>query len=181
MGWLPKKHFVWREPKAFLELSEAFDRSRRKWWHAPLWILVAMAGIMIPWAMAKITPGKHPPEWWQALLVAFGGAVFFVYAFPWMIRLCPSEVRLYEKALMRGRGNVHLALKYADMTSFAWCPLDGYGTLIIKHGEEGVWETVFGVPLEVDQKAVTRFLEERGVREEGGRKAGEPLMDTDGH
>jgi hypothetical protein len=165
MRFFPKKHFQWREPKAFLKLSDTFERSERRWWTQLLWTAVATALLMSNWFLAKLNPQNGPPGFVEALGLALLGGVFFVYCLPWIISLCPSEIRLFDAHLVRMRGDTQLHVKYGEIHSFAWGEHDEFRTLVLKCGKKQ--RAVFlGVPPEVSHYAVTKFLLNQGVREQ---------------
>jgi hypothetical protein len=161
MRFLPKKHFQWREPKAFLKLNDAIEQTKLRWWSQPLWTLIATAMFMGQWYVASINPRKDPPPFLAALSAAFIGGLFFGYGLPWLISLCPSDVYLYNSYLIRSRGK-HQQIQYSEIASFSWTVRDGFAALVIKYGKRHR-EVLIGVPDDVSQKAVTKFLSEQGV------------------
>jgi len=160
MRLLPKRHFVWKEPKLFLQRREALEFWMVKWWLKPLLILILVAVLLLTWCFAVLDPNAAPPSFGAAILVALGVGVFAFYVAPWVYRLFPSHVRLHEKILMRGNDNVQH--KYQDFTSFTWDTADGYLILtLIRHDSER--PLYLGAPLDVPQEAITRFLIEKGL------------------
>jgi hypothetical protein len=164
MRFLPKTHFRWREPKLFLRLNDAYESSGLNWWHRPLWSLVGAVVLMGNWLLAHINPRTDAPPLTVAILIALAGGAFFVYVIPWMISLCPSEVRFYHAYIVRSRGNTARRIDFANIASFSWRTRDEFATLILMDRKRGK-EIFLGAPFDVDQAEVTRFLLDRGVAE----------------
>ncbi|HEX8295887.1 MAG TPA: hypothetical protein VF593_06270 [Chthoniobacteraceae bacterium] len=154
MRFLPKRHFKWTEPRAFLKLNDAFECSKRRWWHQPLWVFVVAALAMLHWFFVRLDPDKPPLPFALALLAGLAFGAFLVYFIPWFVSLCPSEVHFYDRHLIRVRGDTHQQLKYSEVRSFCWRVRDDFATLILTHGKRQR-EFLIGVPPEVSQAAVT--------------------------
>ncbi|MDB6155310.1 MAG: hypothetical protein JWL90_3763 [Chthoniobacteraceae bacterium] len=160
---LPKKHFQWDEPKAFLKLNDAFEQSKLRWWSQPLWTLISAALLMSNWYVVRLNPHKQPPPpLMTALAVAFSGGLFLVYGIPWIISRCPSQIRFYDTYLIRIRGNIHRQIKYSEIASYTWRGREDFTTLILKHGKKQR-DFFLGVPSEISQEAVDKFLLDRNV------------------
>jgi len=163
MRFRHKEHFRWKEPKAFLALNDAFERSTLSWWLQPLMALVGGALLMGSWYLARFNPQKHPPALPTAISLAILFGVFTAYIVPWMISLCPSEVRFYDTYFMRTRGNTHRQIKYRDLTTFSWRECDDFSTLILKHRRRKR-EILLGVPSEIPRDAISQFLLDHNVQ-----------------
>lgn len=165
MRFLPKKHFQWREPRAFLKRNYAFERSRLHWWTLPLCAVIATVMLLLSWYMAGFNPHSHRPPQVIAIPLAFGGGLFFSYGIPWMNSFGPSEIRLYDNFLTRARGNNYLKIKYAEIAAFTWRENGDLGTLILKYGRKH--QVLFiGIPPETPEETVTQFLLDRQITQQ---------------
>jgi hypothetical protein len=125
MPLFPKVRFKWREPKALVEVRDYHERRAFLWWHGILGV-AGVAILMMPvWYLATLNPKKSPPNFGIALLLAIFLGVFLVYIVPWIIKFCPSEIRLTDNALVILRGNRHRAVKWKEIRSFTFANKDG--------------------------------------------------------
>lgn len=174
MRFLPKRHFRWREPKTFLQLSDAFEKAQRRWCTRPLWVLAGAAALMTHWFVSTLDPNKHPPPISLAIPLALGAGVFLAYLMPWVISFCPSEVHLYEKHLYRVRGDTHRSLKYSEVAAFSWRVRDDFATLVLRLRTHKP-DLLLGVPPDVSREAVSQFLLARQIP--CGEAAGDAAAD----
>lgn len=133
----------------------------------PVAALLFTLMILAQWYVARFNPQKHPPVFYVALVMAILGGWFFVYIFPWVITLCPSEVRLSDTHVARVRGNANRALRYADIEYFAWRMTEGITTLVLK-GRKAKREMLVGVPVEISKNDIHLFLLSRDVMPKPG-------------
>lgn len=115
-----KAYFKWKEPKAFLRVRDAEERTQLRWWIQPLAVLVMVILLLFIWYVNRFNPRKHQSSLSITLIRSVLGAIFFAYAWPWIISFCPSEVRLRETYLIRLRGNSNQQITYSRMEYFAW-------------------------------------------------------------
>jgi hypothetical protein len=154
----PKKHFTWREPKAFLTVLDKHERMSRRWWHRPLLFLVVGACILLRWWAAPRDPGKAPPSFETALVLAVAAGAVLVYFLPWLTTKLPSKITVFDHGILRSRGQDQVT-RFADVTSFAWRTAPDFSTLILTHRRGR--EIFVGVPLDISHDALTAFLSER--------------------
>jgi hypothetical protein len=167
MRIFPKKYFRWKEPKAFLRLNDALEKSLTRWWVQPLCALGGSALPFVSWYLARFDPSKNPPSFEVVLPLGLCFGVFMAYGIPWINRLCPSDVRFFKKHFLRQRGNINRHLDYKKYESFRWRVNDEFATLILKPHGPGK-DLFIGVPLEISREAVSAFLIERDLRREEG-------------
>ena len=169
MSIFPTAHFKWKEPKAFLRARAAQERAALRWWLRPLMVLLVALLMMGSWYIARFNPHKHPLGLWVAILMNVGLGWLFAYVVPWMVALCPSEIRLSDNQLLRSRGNTHRSIKYTVMECFGWQTVAGTNVLVIKQRQA---KRDFQVALspETSKDAVNLFLLSRGVMLQPGEK-----------
>ena len=162
MAFFPKKHLQWREPKAFLQLKDAEERAKRRWWHLPFATLLVAAMMMLNWYLARFDPRRHPFPFNTALMMAVGSGIIFSYGLTWIITLCPSEIRLYDTFISLVRGNSHWRIKYSKLEYFSWRMTQEHTTLILKQ-VKSKRELLIGLPSDTSQYEVNLFFLSRGV------------------
>lgn len=153
--------FRWKEPRTFLQQKAAMEEARAPRWLKPL-LACLYAGMLLGlWALAKLVPGKTPPSFQNALLLAAGGALLFAYGLPWLAKISQSQVCFFSSRIIRQHAGT-LAWEYARMRCFEWVSGPEHHVLLFKYGprEQAV---CLGLPPEMEREAVTRFLIARGV------------------
>jgi len=155
---LPKKHFTWREPKPFLTVLDEHERSNRRWWHQPLFVLIICAFTMLSWYLAHFNPTKHPPSFPAALLLSLALGVFLAYFMPWLTGRLPSQITVFDRHIIRSRGQTQ-HIRFADLTSFAWRSAPEFSTLVFTHRRGR--QIFVGVPNDIPSDSLSAFLSER--------------------
>ena len=141
MSFFSKLAFKWREPKQYVAARDARIRLGRRWWSDLPLVAIVGAMLLATWYLATLNPKKHPPSFEVAVLLGFALGVFLVYVVPWINRLCPSEVKFFEKSFLVSRGNSHRTGKWKDVSSWGMTKQDSYDILI--------WRTKRGVKISV--------------------------------
>jgi hypothetical protein len=162
MSFLPKKYFKWKEPKAFLQIHDKGERSKRRWWHQPLSALVATALLFGSWYLARFNPQNDPPSFSFIIIAAPLAGIFFGYVLPWITDLCPTEIHCWKNYLVRVRGNTSKQVKYSEIESFAWHESNKFSILVLKIRKSGK-EMILGVPKEISKDALSQFLIDRHI------------------
>lgn len=160
MSIFPKKHFRWVESKSFAKDRRRQEIAALLWWHRPVAILITMTTLLLAWGMGHLDPTKTPPPWYFILPATPIAAVCFVYGLPWLNSLCPSEVRFFDKKLMRGQGNHHDHAKYTDIQSFSWKRVDGW---LVLHLDLKKRVLQLHVPDEISAEDLAVFLAQKQV------------------
>ena len=113
--WFPSARLKWKEPRQIRQAKDILEEQALAWWSKPA-LACGVAGLcMLQWALAKLNPARHPLELARALPLAFGGGWFFAYAVPWLVRLCPAEIRVCDHGITRSQGNGAVLWRYPDL------------------------------------------------------------------
>ena len=107
MALFTKVRIKWREPKVFVAERDRRERMTTIWWQQIIGVGIVASTIMPVWYLATLNPKKNPPSIQIALLLAIFLGVFIVYIVPWIVRLCPSEIKLTDDAVIVTQGNRH--------------------------------------------------------------------------
>jgi hypothetical protein len=105
------------------------------------------------------------------MLAIFLG-LFLVYIVPWIIRFCPSEIKLTDDALFMLRGNRHQSTKWKDIKSFAFAEKCGFQVLRLNLCKGGDLE--LGIDSSVQEAEIRLFLEGLGVTINNSEQGGTP-------
>src|SRR5256885_732542 len=106
MGWLIQKTYLkWREPRIVRRAVAAQAARAESWWSRPVAALIVAVLLIISWGIAHLNPQKNPSSVWFMIHLSIGGGLAAVYLLPLLFQLCPSEVRVTEKAITRIIGN----------------------------------------------------------------------------
>src|SRR5437870_3413173 len=119
--FIPTTYLRWREPRLIRGRLRCLEERRLSPFTRPILALVLAALLLVNWAVAKLDPQKDPWTLTVALPFALGGGLVFVYAFPWLYRICPAEVRVHEKGISRVVGDDVQFWKYRDITECGVC------------------------------------------------------------
>lgn len=159
MGWLPVKHFAWREPPAYRR--EVRRASAPAWWRAHRRASVVLALALT--AVAGVIRLVRPPgdmSWPVHLgFAAVGGLIL-----PWLdlfYRYLPVEVSLDDRALIRTCANHADAFAYAACRDFGLVDRAGYRILLV--GRASGRDERLGVPVDVDVAGLADFLGRQGL------------------
>jgi hypothetical protein len=116
MGWLvPKTFLMWREPRAARRKRESLAEASLSRMARPAVVFFIAAILLLMWFLATLDPNKHPPRFLAVLPIALGTGMVFVYAFPLMYWLCPSQVRLTERGITQVVGDHATIWAYEDV------------------------------------------------------------------
>lgn len=112
---IPKAHLKWNEPKLVQQAKDVLeDQSLSPWFKPGLAVAVAAMG-MLQWWLAKQDPTRTPPELSRALPLSFVAGVFFAYLVPWLYRICPSRIQVFDDGIARSCGSGASVWKYKDI------------------------------------------------------------------
>ena len=161
MAFVPKVRLKWREPKGFVEERDCRERKAAIWWQQIVGIAIVVILMMPVWFLATLNPKKNPPSFEIALMLAIFLGIFLVYLVPWIIRFCPSEIKLTDDALFVLRGNRHRSAKWKDISSFTFAEECGFQVLRLNLCKGGDLE--LGLDSSVQEAEVRLFLEGVGV------------------
>jgi hypothetical protein len=165
MRLVPKKHFEWKEPKAFGQTLRQLEAASRRWWQRPLAVLILTGFLILPWCAACLDPNKRPRSFEQVLPVALAIAWLFVYPLGWLNRLLPSFVTVYENKIFGTTGISHRYLKFSEIARYALRDCGDYWVLAITLKSSR--QVLIGVPQRIAAPALDSFFAARGlVREE---------------
>ena len=167
MGLLfPRKLMKWREPRKVRRAREATEEKRLSPWVRPLGVLAVAA---VFWIISLLgVASEDAPITAQpclALLMLVGLGVFLVYLVPLMLKLCPAQVLLTEKALVRVVGNTGTHLPYESIHS---CEIvsrtfgeESFSILAVVRRKGS--PVAIGIDPKVDIEQLARILEEHSV------------------
>lgn len=155
-----KTHFTWDEPKQFLRLHDAFQKSNQ-----PKWKRIAVPVSFVAMAASSVITAwdkGFDPSNIATLMFSLGG---MVYVSPWAISLFPSQVYFYDDHIARVRGGQRKKIEYTEIEAFSWRVAEQFATLILRE-KEAEEEIFIGVPLRYPRERVEEFLSERSRRRE---------------
>jgi hypothetical protein len=157
----PKKHFQWREPRAFRRTIAKIEALTSRWWHVPAAGLVVSCLLMGGWALAHLDPRNQPPSFAVALPFALLTGPLLMRFVCWLYDVFPSTVMMVDDRLRRLKGSYPVDLKFKDLASFSVFDCGAFHVLVLVTPGERQW--VFGVPRTVDVSALEEFLVDRGL------------------
>ena len=159
----PQKHFSWREPKAFLDVSYREARSQIPWRFIML-VAVLNIGVLVgASAIAATHSGKSPISLWLAVAMTFLGIGYIVFVQPWLVSKMPSTIEIKGDYVVRINGGTSFVF-LKNVKSFAWRVEGSYAVLKLRI-ENGA-ERQFGVPIEVSREDVAAFFYSRSIAED---------------
>jgi hypothetical protein len=161
MALLPKVRIKWREPKALVMQRDSRVRTTVIWWQQAVGVVIITIIMMLVWYLATLNPKKSPPSFEIALILAISLGVFLVYIVPWIVRLCPSEIKLTDDAVIVTQGNRHRWAKWKDIGSCILGERDGFQVIRLHLRKGHVLE--LGLDSTVDLPEIQRFLQGVGV------------------
>jgi len=151
-----KKYFKWEEPRAFLELRDAYEKAGMRWWSKPVAVLTG-GGAFAFHSFHSFNPTK-PLEslGWDALIAIVGG-LLIVYIIPMLFPHRASKVTVYDQHIQTQRGGREKKYKFNDMKTFAWRERADFSTLILRSPVEKTL-VILGLPPEISTDEVSQFL-----------------------
>jgi hypothetical protein len=165
---LPTKYFVWMEPKPFLAASDEFERSKRRWWHRPLFVLIITVNCCaLVWLQLLVAKSRHPARELHTDLPTILGVVvgivfvacLFAYVLPWIVTKCPSRITIHDRFLQRSRGDRSPQIPFKNLASFSLHSGPEFSTLVLAHRRGR--QIFIGVPHDVPADKLSAFLSER--------------------
>lgn len=104
---------------------------------------------------------EDPPPFHEALPLSILFGVFMAYGVPWMVRLCPSQVRITEKFLVLMRGNQQRMVMWNEVRAHRFDRLEDVDVLqlALQNGSA----LAIGLDESVQAEEFGRFLEGVGV------------------
>lgn len=131
------------------------------WWQRAVGVVIITIMMMLVWYLATLNPKKNPPSFEIALILAISLGVFFVCIVPWIVRLCPSEIKLTDDAVIVTQGNGHRWAKWKDISSCTLDERDGFQVIRLHLRKGHILE--LGLDSTVDLPEIQRFLQGVGV------------------
>lgn len=182
MSWWPKRLLRWKEPTAFVREKETLETVGWRWWYQPA---AALALALVWWGNALKAKMDRSgdlhallPAPWQALALVAGGALV-AWGWPWLFRVLPASVTLYEDRIARVHGNANWQRKLSQIATFAWEERADFRVLILRP-RQGTRDVRLGVPRDIPSDTIQMALIRHGamplpdarVSAEGGAFAG---------
>jgi hypothetical protein len=131
------------------------------WWQQAVGVVIITIMMMLVWYLATLNPKKSPPSFEIALILAISLGVFLVYIVPWIVRFCPSEIKLTDDAVIVTQGNRHRWAKWKDIGSCTLDDRDGFQVIRLHLRKGHVIE--IGLDSTVGLPEIQRFLQGVGV------------------
>lgn len=131
------------------------------WWQRAVGVVIITIMMMLVWYLATLNPKKNPPSFEIALILAISLGVFLVCIVPWIVRLCPSEIKLTDDAVIVTQGNGHRWAKWKDISSCTLDERDGFQVIRLHLRKGHILE--LGLDSTVDLPEIQRFLQGVGV------------------
>ncbi|MGI9239389.1 MAG: hypothetical protein ACR2RV_01230 [Verrucomicrobiales bacterium] len=122
----------WREPRGYVVARDRAEASKARWWSSLVGVLAVSGLMMLLWSLARSVPGRTPPRFEIALILAVLLGIFLFYLLPPLLRLCPSEVKLNRRGVTVFRGSAQMAAAWSRVQSFEIRPGGGYELLCFR-------------------------------------------------
>ncbi|MDD4060234.1 MAG: hypothetical protein PHW08_05980 [Kiritimatiellae bacterium] len=122
---IPKAILKWKEPKLIRKVKNEMEQRAQSPWFKPGVVVVWAGLLMLNWWVGKQDPTKAPPSLPYALALAMGGGVFVAYVVPWVYRLCPAYVQVFDHGIARSCGDSGAVWKFKDIDR---CEIASVGT-----------------------------------------------------
>jgi len=113
--FFPKARLKWKEPGAFRRIKRELEKRTISPWFQPGVAVFQSVFLLGMWWSARFNPSKHPPPFQVALPLAIGFGLFCAYGIPWIYRLCPSYVQVFDEYVSRSAGSATSIWKFRDI------------------------------------------------------------------
>jgi len=163
---LAKTYLHWTEPRNVRRTRE--DIAVKSVSHARrLAYCLLVGGVLtaIPWCVAKLNPAKNAPPLQLLVPIAIGAGLFYVYVFPWLLRLTPFTIRITDQGIMWVNGNRGGTWKYDDIQacSIATEKIDGEMIRVLAVTRSHDKTTMLGIDDSISLEELINVLLEHGV------------------
>jgi hypothetical protein len=165
MNLFSKRLLTWKEPEAFRLSEDRRSAVNNKWWLRPLGLFAFVAMFMLSWEIAKLTPGKHPPDFIVAFPMSVGFGCLLLYLYPWWLRRCPGTVSLYSKGIIKmGEKSIRL---FKQISGYNWSEEGSYYVLRLMNKKGRAF--LYGVPDPILREKIETVLRQNGLQERSPR------------
>jgi hypothetical protein len=165
MEIVAKKYFKWEEPRAFLELRDAYEKAGMRWWSKPVAAVTGGSALMFH-SFHGFNWGTPLESLGLTALIVLVGGLFMVYVMPAIAPHRPSKVIVYDKYILTERYGRQKKHKFADLKTFAWRERADFSTLILRSPDEKR-VIMLGLPPELSTDEISQFLKERRLHPHG--------------